>query len=161
MTLHSSRDSVRAWQDRGRKPLGRSKPLLPGGTGLKRVSLTVVRDIGSGQSAPKPRTPIKPVSAKRARQNRERAAMADRRWPDRREGTVMCSVPGCTRPADDLHETLTRARGGDITDERVTEPVCRQHNDDMANRPESELGWAYSAGLLRHSWDGPPPGDAA
>ena len=99
------------------------------------------------------RTPIRKVSAKRARQNRERAAMADQRWPDRREGTAMCAVPGCG-PADDLHEVLTRARGGSITDPENTVPLCRQHNHDLAQKPESELGWAYKAGLLKHSWGG-------
>jgi hypothetical protein len=122
-----------------------------------RTPLTVVRDIGSGPA----RTPLKKVSAKRARENRQRAAMADRLWPDRREGTVMCSVPWCADRADDLHETLTRARGGSITDERIVKPLCRQHNHDLAQKPESELQWAYRAGLLRHSWDGPPGSDAA
>ena len=104
-----------------------------------------------------PRRALKAVSGKRARENRQRAVMADRRWPDRREGTVMCTVPGCG-PADDLHEVLTRARGGSITDPENTVPLCRQHNHDLAQKPESELGWAYDCGLLRHSWgddDGP------
>ena len=48
--------------------------------------------------------PLRPVSKRRARQNRQRAAMADRLWPDRRDGTVLCAVPGCGQRADDLHE---------------------------------------------------------
>ena len=38
--------------------------------------------------------------------------MADRLWPDRRDGTVLCAVPGCGQRADDLHEPLSRASGG-------------------------------------------------
>lgn len=89
---------------------------------------------------------INPVSGKRRVENRERRAMADRRWPDRRDGTVMCTVPGCG-PADDLHEILPRGRGGSITDEDNTAPVCRQHNEELTLEPP----WGYQLGLLKHS----------
>jgi hypothetical protein len=106
---------------------------------------------------PQQRTPIKAVSLKRARQNRERAAMADRLYPDRREGTVMCAVPWCPRLADDLHEPKSRARGGAITDENNAEPLCRKHHDQVTFAPENQLQWAYDLGLLVHSWnDGGP-----
>jgi hypothetical protein len=94
------------------------------------------------------RKPIKPVSARRQRENRERAAMASRLWPDRRDGTVMCAVKDCPRPADDIHETLTRARsGGVITDPSIWAPVCRQHNEELTLEPD----WGYEQGLLKHS----------
>jgi hypothetical protein len=64
-----------------------------------------------------------------------------------------CIVPACPDLADDLHEPLTRARCGSITSDENTVPMCRRHNDDLAQRPESELGWAYALGLLVHSWD--------
>jgi hypothetical protein len=121
-------------------------------TEFPRPSLTVVRDINSAAR----QKPIKPVSLKQARQNRERAAMADRLYPDRREGTVMCAVPWCPRLADDLHEPLTRARGGSITDEDNQTPTCRQHNDELTLEPE----WGYRLGFLKHSWD-EDGGDAA
>jgi len=107
--------------------------------------------------SPAPRAPIKPVSAKRARENRTRAQMADRLWPDRREGTVMCGCgrAECHRPADDLHEPLSRARGGSITDEANAVPLSRFCHDEITFSPESELGWAYEIGLLIHSWDSP------
>ena len=146
MTLKSDPEKIRTWQ-------ARSKPLRAVGFNVK------VYD-GGAEPTPPPRKPINPVSAKRARENRERAKMADERWPDRREGTVLCSVPGCG-PADDLHEVLPRARGGSITDPENTIPLCRQHNHDLAQKPESELGWAYRAGVLQHSWDGPDGNDAA
>jgi hypothetical protein len=102
------------------------------------------------ESAPA-RRPIRAVSAKRATQNRQRAAMADRLWPDRREGTVMCSCgrPDCHRRADDLHEPLSRARGGSITDEANARPLARECHDEITLGPD----WAYEAGLLVHSWD--------
>ena len=131
---------IRAWQARSKPP-------------VRAVGFTVRIYAGGAEPAPPQRTPIRKVSAKRARENRERAAMADRRWPDRREGAVMCAVPGCGA-ADDLHEVLTRARGGSITDPENTVPLCRQHNHDLAQKPESELQWAYDLGLLKHSWDG-------
>ena len=108
------------------------------------------------------RKPINPVSDKRRAENRERRAMADRRWPDRREGTVMCGCgrPECQRPADDLHEPLSRARGGSINDEGNAIPLSRHCHDEITFRPESELQWAYDAGLLVHSWDA-DTGDAA
>jgi hypothetical protein len=55
--------------------------------------------------------------------------------------------------ADDVHEPLTRARGGSITDPGNAVPLCRQCHDEITFQPESELGWAYDLGLLRHSWE--------
>lgn len=79
--------------------------------------------------------------------------MAARYWPD---GQAMCAVPACPRWADDLHERLTRARGGSITDPGNVVPLCRPHHDDLTFKPTSELGWAYDLGLLVHSWEREP-----
>ena len=76
--------------------------------------------------------------------------MADRLWPDRREGTVMCGCgrPECHRRADDIHETLTRARsGGDITNPDIWVPLARECHDEIQLGPP----WAYRAGLMKHS----------
>ena len=108
--------------------MNRSKGLTPGGP-LKRGKR------------------LRVVSAKRARENRERRAMARQRFP---EMNPCCIVPWCTRMADDLHEILTRARGGSITDEENTVPVCRQHNEELTLEP----AWGYDLGLLKHSWGG-------
>ena len=89
---------------------------------------------------------LRAVSAKRARENRERKAMAKARFPER----PRCVVPWCPRMADDLHEPLTRARGGSITDPDNTVPVCRQHNEELTMEP----AWGYELGLLKHSWHG-------
>jgi hypothetical protein len=109
---------------------------------LKRASLNRKPPEG-GQPLPRG-TRIPPVSRKRARKNRERRAMAQRRFPGMNPD---CSVKGCLRKADDLHEALTRARGGSITDEENTFPVCRQHNEELTLEP----AWGYEQGLLKHS----------
>jgi len=131
-------DRPRAWNSTlpvPAKPMGRGKGLA------------------QGKSAATRRAQLRPVSKKRARENRERAAMADRLWPDRREGTVMCAVPRCPQRADDLNEILPRGRGGSITDEANCIPLCRPHHEVITFTPDSELEWAYSLGLKKHSWD--------
>jgi hypothetical protein len=78
--------------------------------------------------------------------------MADRRWPDRRDGTVMCAVweamqpDWCDRRASDLHEIVRRSQNGSITDEENTRPVCRTCNGLLADGPE----WGYRIGIIRH-----------
>ena len=62
-------------------------------------------------------------------------------------------INGCGRWADDVHEPLTRARGGGIADPGNAVPPCRPCHDVLTFRPESELEWAYELGLLVHSWD--------
>jgi len=69
-------------------------------------------------------------------------------YPDR----PRCVRPGCRLMADDIHEPLTRARGGSIVDPDNQVPLCRRCHDEITFRPESELQWAYEIGLLRHSW---------
>jgi hypothetical protein len=115
---------------------------------LKAVSITRAAGNGASKNAAA-RKPIKPVSDKRRAENRERRAMADRRWPDRRDGTVMCEVPGCTFPADDLHEPKFRSRLGSPTDPENTIPVCRQHHDWIHAHPKE----AHDLGLAVHSWE--------
>lgn len=99
---------------------------------------------------------MKQVSARRAAQNRQRRAMVTALYPDRPQ----CARPGCPRMADDIHEPLTRARGGSITDPGNQKPLCRPCHDEVTFAPESTLGWAYDAGLLVHSWDADRTGAA-
>lgn len=73
--------------------------------------------------------------------------MAKTLWPD---GRPLCAVPWCTSVAADLHEPLTRARGGSITDPDNAEPLCRRHHDEVTF---GEPAWAYELGLLIHEWD--------
>lgn len=111
------------------------------------------------------RAEIRKVSAKRAAENRDRRAMVAAMFPEQ----PLCVVymlsqdkPGlipdgvlsqCGRWADDVHEPLTRARGGSIVDPENAVPPCRPCHDVLTFRPESELVWAYQCGLLVHSWD--------
>ncbi|NAS22448.1 hypothetical protein GT755_12225 [Herbidospora sp. NEAU-GS84] len=110
------------------KPLARRAPMKRGNTELKRV-------------------PLKSVSDKRRAENRRRRAMKDELWPDGIR--PRCVVPWCGRLADDLHEPLTRARGGPIDDPDNAEPCCRQHNEELTREP----AWGYDLDLLIHEWD--------
>src|SRR6266581_3303309 len=91
---------------------------------------------------------LRPVSAKRARVNRERAKMVAAMTGG---VPVPCAVPGCYRLAVDAHEVLTRARGGSITDPGNVRLICREHHDEIGTEP----AWAYVLGFLVHSWEGP------
>lgn len=119
-------------------PLKRTKGLAPG-TGLARGDKPLATGTGLART-----TGIRPVSAQQAAENRRRRKMIAARFPDR----PLCAVPWCVRWADDIHEILTRARGGSITDEANTVPVCRPCHDEITN----EAPWAYEIGLLEHSW---------
>lgn len=111
------------------------------------------------RSPRKPRARLRPVSVKRRRENRERQAVIAALWPD---GRPLCEWPGCVKLADDVHEKLSRARGGSISDRGNLAALCRSHHDYVTFTPESELEEAYRLGLLVHSWDAPPArGDAA
>lgn len=90
---------------------------------------------------------LRPVSPKRARENRQRAAVIDQLWPGR---IVQCWREGCPRFADDVHEIQTRARGGSITDPANLAPLCRECHGEATR----EAPWAYEQGLLVHSWAG-------
>ncbi|HEY5200051.1 MAG TPA: hypothetical protein VIJ31_04005, partial [Acidothermaceae bacterium] len=90
--------------------------------------------------------PLPAQSAKRKVEQRERTRMIARRWPD---GPPMCAYPNCGRRADDVHELLSRARGGSITDEANTRPLCRPHHDYITRNPAAAAaeGWALSRGV--------------
>jgi hypothetical protein len=92
---------------------------------------------------------LNPVSDKRKRQQAERRRLIAAQYPTR----PLCAIPWCVHFADDIHEPLTRARGGSITDPANWLPLCRSCHDEVTFTPESELAWAYSAGVLVHSWD--------
>src|SRR5215207_4781530 len=121
----------------------RGRPLRQGGP-LRRATAL---ERGAGELK---RTELRRVSPKRAREHRERKAMVESRWP----GGVRprCIVPWCTRLADDVHEPLTRARGGSITDPDNTVPVCRGHNEELTLEP----AWGYALVLLVGSADRRP-----
>lgn len=109
------------------KPLERTDSLKPGGN-LERTS------------------PLHKQSKKRQVENRERRSMKNAMFPD---GRPPCIVPWCGLLADDLHEPLTRARGGSITAPDNAVPTCRGHNSELTEEP----AWGYELELLVHAWD--------
>jgi len=91
------------------------------------------------------RTPLRPKSKKRQQQDVQRrklVALLLETYP-------WCQVPWCDRRSLDIHEPLTRARGGSILDPANCVAVCRLHHDLIHAEPQ----WAYDEGLLKHSWD--------
>jgi hypothetical protein len=111
------------------------KTEMPRGDGFKSTANSLERTA----SLPK-------QSKKRQRENRERHAMKNAMFP---EGRPACIVPWCELLADDLHEPLTRARGGSITEPDNAVPTCRGHNSELTEEP----AWGYELELLVHSWD--------
>lgn len=62
-----------------------------------------------------------------------------------------CQVPGCPTRSEVVHEPLTRARGGSVTDPDNCRAICHAHHAEIH---DTEPAWAYELGFLRHSWDG-------
>ena len=124
-----------------RKPLGRGKPLARTG------HLASVTPLLRGG-------PIRAVSSRRQAENAQRrvmiAGLAGGERPPCAVWTAM-APEWCTRWADDAHEPLSRARLGSITDPDNVVFVCRACHDLVTFRPESEIGWAFRLGLVRHS----------
>lgn len=87
-----------------------------------------------------PRKPIRAVSVKRARENRERAKLR----PLVVGGPCAARLDGCTGIATDWHERLSRARGGSITDPENGVGLCRHCHDYIGTHP----AWALAEGWL-------------
>lgn len=118
-------------------PMARGKGLAPGKPLARTGSLTTVTPLQR-------QARISPVSKKRAKENRLRAKVIAATWPER----PRCDC-GCGRWADDVHEILSRARGGSITDRRNMAALARVCHDKVTN--EDPL--FYSLGLVVHSWE--------
>jgi hypothetical protein len=56
-----------------------------------------------------------------------------------------CQYPACRRPFTDLHEVLTRGRGGDPTDPENILLLCREHHKWVTEHEEE----ARAMGLVR------------
>lgn len=105
-------------------------------------------------------TPLRPVSKKRSKLLRERKKLTDsmkREGPvmcgyvqwislNQRGGTRDCAMP-CQSRADDLHEIVSRARGGSVTDPENVVPLCRPHHIWVTEHPKeaAELGLSRRA----------------
>lgn len=110
------------------------------------------------------RTPLRPRSAKREALAIERRAFVATILSERprcefptdgwnpvvRDGTGWTYSDGrrCTAAAVDVHEKLTRARGGDILDPSNVQSLCRLHHDYIHSHPR----WATEQGYLVASW---------
>jgi hypothetical protein len=92
--------------------------------------------------------PLRPFSAKRRKQNRQRALVAKLLVEERGE-LCQAQLKGCWGRATDMHEVLRRAQGGDPCDPEVIRLVCRGCHTTIHDRPAE----AYAAGLLVHSWE--------
>lgn len=89
--------------------------------------------------------PVKPVSDRRRDENVERRALADSFGPD-----PVCRFPGCSAPADDLHELIRRSqwRGGLVDRDNVV-PICRPHHDWVTTHPDE----AHDLGMAKWGWE--------
>lgn len=89
------------------------------------------------------RTPIRRVSQKRARLNRERAKfvadyLSEHPRCEARERIARVDARHrCDVQAVDVHEMLTRARGGSIVDESNVLALCRACHDWIHRNPAS------------------------
>ena len=87
------------------------------------------------------RTPIRPVSAKRARANRRRTEVLRSLY-----GTPCAArLAMCTGRAEQGHEVLSRARGGSITDPENIIGVCAPCHQWITEHPLE----ATERGLMR------------
>lgn len=97
------------------------------------------------------RTPLNRYTRLKAMsKKRQRIALQRRRLrADLLEEFPICQVPWCESASTDIHEPLTRARGGSILDPENCRAVCRLHHDLI----HAEPSWAYELGFLKHSWE--------
>lgn len=124
---------------------------------MKRSPLARRTPLRAGK--PLARGPLRPVSARRAAENRERRAMVAALFPERplcevreaRATVGLPPLPGCTTWADDVNEIVRRSQGGSITDPANVNTPCRPCHDVLTFTPRSELGWALSLGLIADS----------
>ena len=105
----------------------------------------------------KRKTPLRRVSPKRAPINRARATFVKEQLTARElcEAGAKIHFAGhghrCSGLAVDLHEPLTRARGGDVLDPANTIAVCRGCHDWIHANPAA----ATPLGLLRGNRETP------
>ncbi len=113
----------------------------------------------------KRKTPLRRVSKKRALLNRKRAdfvkwELGERPWCEAGDAIRLHRMQSfgieygkrldkgsyaCSRRSTELHEPLTRARGGDILDKYNTVAICRNCHNWIHDHPDS----ATKLGLLR------------
>lgn len=121
-------------------------------TRLRRVSrkrTAALREAGR----PLPRSTLPAQSAKRKAESMQRRYMVRRELASRPWCEAKPLIGGehrCDGRATDIHEPLTRARGGSITDPANTWALCRSCHRFIHDNPEE----ATRLGLLVPSWKG-------
>lgn len=119
MSLRRDLDKLRAWQQR---------------------SAQKARENGFGRGPGPSRTgPIKPVSAKRRREQRDRVEMIKR---ETEHAPVACERCDAAE-AVDAHEVTPRSKGGSITDRSNVRFLCRPCHDWIGANPREAraTGW--------------------
>lgn len=97
------------------------------------------------------RTPIKPMSAKRRRENRQRRKALHDAYGE----NPLCALcqplqahgitTGCNGWADDGDEILRRSAGGSITDPDNVRPVGRECHRWLTEHPAAAREWGLEA----------------
>lgn len=96
-------------------------------------------------------TYLRPRSAKTARLYRKaRIPLVARILAERPYCEVVWDA-GCTGQAVMVHEPLTRARGGSITDDANTLTCCAHCHAQVHAHPAR----SHELGFLRHTWEAP------
>ena len=90
---------------------------------------------------------MRAVSKKRAVLNRQRKQLRDALVAE--QAPCEAHLEGCGRVGTDLHELLTRARGGSIVDRDNTAWLCRPCHRKITENP----AWADHHGWTISSWD--------
>ena len=101
-------------------------------------------------SPPRRYARLRPVSRKRRRLERARRQCRDAVF-NRADGNCELRIPGvCVGQGGQVHEPLSRARGGSITDDRNAKLSCYACHDWVHEHPEQ----AEKLGLLRSAYAG-------
>lgn len=120
---------------------------------MKRTPLQRKTPLQRGDSVLR-RTPLAKQSAKRKREQADRRKLVARLLTERPRcqagPLILHEQPGyrCGGWSVDIHEPLTRARGGSILDDSNALAVCRPCHDWIHQHPDA----ATRIGLLEHSW---------
>lgn len=60
-----------------------------------------------------------------------------------------CQFEECNDRSTEIHEVVTRARGGSILDESNCMALCHDHHAYITVNPK----WAQENGYMKHSWE--------
>ena len=93
------------------------------------------------------RSPIRRVSLKRQRANRERRRLMEQH---RNDPCLIRWDQDCTGRMQTLHEPLLRSRGGDPTSEEGTVSTCHNCHSQVHANPKE----ATNRGWMVPSWEG-------